>query len=40
MFQFDFELDANEARAEGNNADADEANEAEADEKDEADKAN
>ena len=40
MIHFDFELDANEAKADGNNADADEAIEADADETNEADKAN
>ena len=40
MFYFDFELDANKAKADGNNADADEAIEADADKTNEADKAN
>ncbi len=40
LFHIEFELDANEAKADGDNADADEAIEADADETDEADKAN
>ena len=40
LFHFDFELDANEAKSDGDNVDADEAIEADADETNEADKAN
>ena len=40
LFHIKFESDAKEAKADGNNADADEAIEADADETDEADKAN
>ena len=40
LFHFDSELDANEAKADGNNAVADEAIEANVDETDKADKAN
>ena len=40
LLHFDFELDANEAKSDGDNADADEDIEADADKTDEADKAN